>query len=133
MLRSRDSTTDESSTVAKPRPRDEAADDLARVLACALCKSRITDGAARIEIGGRHVHSCENPHGYCYRVGCFASAGGLVATGEPTAEYTWFPGYAWQVQNCARCRHHLGWRYSSADGGFWGLILDHLVELPGPA
>jgi hypothetical protein len=31
------------------------------------------------------------------------------------------------VQNCAGCRLHLGWRFTSADGGFYGLILARLV------
>src|SRR5688572_16062985 len=115
MLRSRPSTTDESSTVPRTRPRRDDDTALSRVLACALCKSRITTTSAAIEIAGSHLHTCENPHGYHYRIGCFAAAEGLVATGTPTTEYTWFPGYAWQVQSCARCRHHLGWRYSAPD------------------
>ncbi len=89
----------------------------------------MTSDSARIEIGGAHEHSCTNPAGYHYRIGCFAAAEGLAARGEPTAEYTWFPGYAWQVQDCGACRQHLGWRFRSADGGFYDLILAHLVEI----
>jgi hypothetical protein len=30
--------------------------------------------------------------------------------------------------NCAACRQHLGWHFSSADGGFHGLILERLIS-----
>jgi hypothetical protein len=88
----------------------------------------VTGDEARIAIAGSHEHDCENRHGWRYRVGCFAAAEGLVPDGAATTADTWFPGYAWQVQRCARCGHHLGWRFASRDGGFFGLILDHLVE-----
>jgi hypothetical protein len=130
MLRSRPSTKEDRSTSASTRPAPADETGPARALACALCRSRVTSDAARIEIAGRHEHSCENPHGYHYRIGCFAVAEGLVAASEPTHAYTWFPGYTWQVMSCAACRHHLGWRFASGDGGFYGLILDHLVRLP---
>lgn len=99
------------------------------ILVCSFCRTRVTSRAAAIAIGGAHEHSCENPHGYQYVIGCFAFAEGVVAVGTPTREYTWFPGYSWQVQNCALCEQLLGWRFQASEGSFYGLILRHLVEI----
>jgi hypothetical protein len=99
------------------------------ILACSFCRTPVTSRAAAIAVGGQHEHSCENPHGYTYVIGCFAAAQGLVAVGVPTQEWTWFPGYSWQVQHCAACEQLMGWRYQSADGGFYGLIVRHLVDV----
>lgn len=32
--------------------------------------------------------------------------------GEPTAEYSWFPGYSWSMAYCRQCDRHLGWGFS---------------------
>jgi len=36
---------------------------------------------------------------------------GVMAQGHPSAEYSWFPGYTWQIINCADCWSHLGWEF----------------------
>jgi hypothetical protein len=61
-----------------------------------------------------------------FNVGCFSNARGCLEMGEFTDEFTWFPGYAWCYLICSSCKSHLGWRYRSHDGGFFGLILDLL-------
>ncbi|HJZ88769.1 MAG TPA: cereblon family protein [Polyangia bacterium] len=99
------------------------------VLACARCRQHITSTSARIAVGGHHEHTRENPHGFQFHIGCFARALGCVAVSEPSLEWTWFPGYAWQIELCTGCAEHLGWRFASSDHHFHGLILDRLVEL----
>jgi hypothetical protein len=71
-------------------------------------------------------------HGVVFRIACFAVAPGCSAVGEPTTEFTWFPGFAWQVATCRRCREHLGWLFLGPDDRFHGLIEDRLVEADGP-
>ena len=99
-------------------------------LLCARCRSPITSTDLRIEVMGLHVHHCENPHGYVYDIGCFAAATGCVIVSNPSSEWSWFPGYRWQIEACARCREHLGWLFSRHDGSFHGFIVDRLVEEP---
>lgn len=102
-----------------------------RKLVCKFCRSVITRPDLGMEIDGKHHHVFFNPHGYVFELGCFASAKNIVPTGPKTDEFTWFPGYAWQVVACAGCQAQLGWRYTGNHGGFYGLILKALVEEQG--
>jgi hypothetical protein len=82
-----------------------------------------------VDVAGTHAHTFTNPHGIRFHIGCFADAPGCVASGEPTTYWSWFPGYAWQVENCRSCREHLGWLFEAPDRpAFHGLILDRLRE-----
>jgi len=116
--------------VSKP-PAPELSDDegRGRVLGCAFCRRPITSTAAGIEVDGSHEHTFTNPAGIGFRIGCFADASGLMKLGPSTLEWTWFPGYSWQVELCAGCREQLGWLYRSSKHLFHGLILDRLVEI----
>jgi len=99
-----------------------------RHLLCKACLHRITSDAARVEVRGKHLHVFCNPHGLVFEIGCFAEAPGCALFGPPTHEFTWFPGYNWQVALCLDCRAHLGWRYVAGHtGAFHGLILDRLL------
>ncbi len=93
------------------------------------CQHAITTTAARIEVGGAHVHSFVNPDGDRFRIGCFANAGALLCVGPSSLEWTWFAGFSWQAEVCAGCRMHLGWLYRAGANRFHGLILDALVEI----
>jgi cereblon len=56
----------------------------------------------------------------------------LIAAGRPSTEFTWFPGYAWEIAWCSRCGEHLGWRFTAVTDGepglFWGLRRDAIME-----
>jgi hypothetical protein len=95
-------------------------------LVCWECGARVTSPAAQIAVGGAHQHTCTNPHGYRYVIGCFAVAPGCALEGEPSTFWTWFPGHSWQVANCAACRTLLGWRFADGERAFFGLILEQL-------
>lgn len=116
--------------VKKP-PAPELSDDKGRgrVLGCAFCRRPITTTAAAIEVDGAHAHTFTNPDAISFRIGCFHEARGLMKLGPSSFEWTWFPGYAWQVELCANCREQLGWLYRSTGHTFHGLILDNLVEI----
>lgn len=102
-----------------------------RVLVCKLCRSTITRRDLGMEIDGKHQHVFFNPHGYVFELGCFASAKNVVPAGPKSEEFTWFPGYAWQVVACTGCATQLGWRYTGQGGGFFGLIVNALIEEEG--
>lgn len=101
------------------------------VLVCRACRARITSPDLAMEVDGSHVHVFFNPYGLVFELGCFASAKNLVSLGQPTAEYTWFPGHRWQTVICAQCRAQLGWRFLGADSGFFGLIRKNLLNARG--
>ena len=102
-------------------------------LCCARCGNRITSADARLEVMGAHEHTADNPAGCRYTVGCWAAAEGVEIRSNPSAEWSWFPGYRWQVEHCARCGQQLGWRFVRHDSQFHGFIAGKLVEVDGPA
>lgn len=108
------------------REDDEAARE--RRLLCRKCGHAITSRGRAIVSDGSHVHVFTNPAGLTFRIGCFSDAPGCLLAGEPTTEFTWFPGHAWSFALCAGCGAHLGWYYDSGSGGFFGLILANLAE-----
>jgi len=96
-------------------------------LACARCGARITDDEARIEVCGLHRHTARNPGGYEYVVCCFAAAGNVRVVTNESSEWSWFPGWRWQVEHCEGCDEQLGWRYVQKDGSFHGFVEERLV------
>jgi len=101
------------------------------VLVCVECLHAITTAGARVERGGHHAHTFSNPHGFVFRIGCFANAPGCNAAGHPSTEHTWFAGFAWQVAACRGCGAHMGWLFTAPGARFHGLILDRLAETEG--
>jgi hypothetical protein len=87
----------------------------------------VTGGEQRFAVGGAHRHTFFNPAGIVYEVGCFRQAVGCIASGPPSAEFTWFAGHLWRIALCRRCRTHLGWHFTSGDESFFGLILPRLA------
>jgi hypothetical protein len=85
----------------------------------------------RIDVCGAHEHIFVNPAGHVFRLGCFRGAPGARGWGEPTAFFSWFPGYPWRVAQCGQCHEHLGWAYGMPVD-FFGLILDRLVPCDSP-
>ncbi|GBG76201.1 hypothetical protein CBR_g21950 [Chara braunii] len=67
-----------------------------------------------------------NAHGCVHETMTLQRATGLELEGEPETENSWFPGYAWTIAHCARCRTHMGWRFTAVQQGllpkfFWGI------------
>jgi hypothetical protein len=97
-------------------------------LVCAQCRNLVTSRGSAVSMGGSHTHTFANPHGFEFRIGCFADAPGCMEVGEESGYWTWFPGFTWQVSLCRQCGGHLGWLFRSPDARFFGLILDHLTQ-----
>ena len=114
---------------SRPDPDPVGATRTASRLLCQLCRHEIADPASRRLMLGQLENVFTNPAGQSFRIGCFDDAPGCSPEGEAYLEWTWFPGYTWQISVCARCRTHLGWRYDSGSDSFHGLVLDYLVEV----
>jgi hypothetical protein len=113
---------------ADERLRADTGSKKKKALICKFCGHEITSRAESFAMNGSHTHTFINPAGISYRIGCFKTAKGCVVAGESTTEYTWFPGHAWRYAVCGQCVAHLGWYYSAGGRGFFGLILENLVE-----
>jgi len=101
-----------------------------RNLYCFVCGEIVTSVHSRISIQGSFEHTCTNPGGYLYTIGCFREAEGCAQAGELTEAFTWFPGFAWRYAFCGSCGVHLGWVYEATRDSperFFGLILKRLV------
>ena len=101
-------------------------------LVCVQCRNRVTRPELAREVQGRFHHVCTNPHGFTFDLGCYSEAPGARPLGPAYAADSWFRGYVWKVAACGGCRAHLGWRFSSGEFAFWGLIRDQLAA-EGPA
>ena len=95
-------------------------------LRCAACGHPITRPKLRISVNGQHGHTFVNPAGILFEIGCFSEAEGCGELGPESDEFSWFPGYSWQVAVCRSCMTHLGWRFWSSGRTFYGLILNRL-------
>ena len=112
--------------IAEKRQKKPDKDPLIR---CKSCGNTITTVDAVIPVCGQHRHTFKNPAGIYYEIGCFSAAKGCFNMGEPTLEFTWFPGYTWCYSVCSKCFAHMGWFYKSGgDNSFYGLILNRLAR-----
>ncbi len=93
---------------------------------CAVCGTEITRRQQATTVNGRHEHAFFNPAGIAFEIRCFRAAPGTTPRSAPSAEFTWFPGYRWQIVLCAVCHTHLGWLFSN-DDSFYGLIATRLT------
>ena len=95
-------------------------------LLCSTCRAVITSEQQAIHINHRHDHTVFNPAGIVFELRCFRQAPGAIANGEPTAEFSWFPGFRWQIALCNNCQSHLGWLFTNGHA-FYALIRSKLI------
>ncbi|KAG4136720.1 hypothetical protein ERO13_D07G025000v2 [Gossypium hirsutum] len=94
---------------------------------CKICKTVIARRSDMLVMStdgpmGAYVNS----YGYVHEVMTFRKAKGLVTSGRPHEEYSWFPGYAWTIINCASCDVQMGWLFTATNEklkpkSFWGI------------
>ena len=102
-----------------------------KVLTCADCGHPVTTVSEKIEVRGRHDHAFRY-YDDVVQLGCFRNAQGCVGVQRISNGYSWFRGYAWQIQVCGNCHTQLGWKYISEEDSFYGLIFKMLREVdPG--
>jgi hypothetical protein len=98
-----------------------------RRLCCAACGHPVTQVAEKVDILGRHEWAF-GLYNEIVQLGCFRKADGCVGVRQVAHGYSWFRGYAWQIQVCGKCYTQLGWKYTSPEDSFYGLIFDALRD-----
>ncbi|KAF2304434.1 hypothetical protein GH714_031348 [Hevea brasiliensis] len=85
--------------------------DLIRCKHCQIVIARRSDMLVMSSEGplGAYV----NPHGSVHEIMTFYKVNGLALDGEAVTEYSWFPGYAWTIADCANCEFHMGWLFTA--------------------
>jgi hypothetical protein len=96
-------------------------------LVCASCGHTVTTVYERMDVRGRHHHDFPY-YGHIVRLGCYRSAPGCVGVERISHGYSWFRGYAWQIELCRNCHTQLGWKYMSQEDSFFGLVFKLLRE-----
>ena len=108
---------------------DEDNDEMRnKILICADCGHPVTKVFEKINIRGRHDHAFRY-FNETVQLGCFRNAQGCVGVQRISNGYSWFRGYAWQIQVCENCHTQLGWKYMSEEDSFYGLIFKTLREV----
>ncbi|PSR91772.1 Protein cereblon like [Actinidia chinensis var. chinensis] len=74
-----------------------------------------------------------NPNGYVHEIMTLYRANGLALIGVPDKEYSWFPGYAWTITECATCENQMGWLFTSTNRklkprSFWGIRCSQVAD-----
>jgi len=119
-------TNEQIDTIVKDLSKKRKKEEKDPLIRCRNCGYTITTTDDVISVAGQHRHTFKNPAGILYSIGCFARAEGCFDLGEPTSEFTWFPGYSWSYSVCKKCFTHMGWFYRSGESTFYGLILKQL-------
>lgn len=90
-------------------------------LSCSSCEAPLSTLASLVAIsdegasGGRYVNPAGQVHDLLTVADVVPNA--VALEGEPSAEFSWFPGFAWTVAVCVRCRQHLGWQFTAETRG----------------
>ena len=93
---------------------------------CAACEHELAEGDAKTAVDGAHRHVKVNPHGHVFHISCFRPVPGVIPIGSPSAEFSWFAGYRWQIALCGGCQVHLGWVFVG-ESDFTALVQGRFV------
>ncbi|XP_076254552.1 E3 ubiquitin ligase component cereblon isoform X2 [Rhynchophorus ferrugineus] len=87
---------------------------LGRTMCCDNCNALITDPSKVFVMSKDGTQSnYVNPGGHVYETVTVLSAINFQLVGDPSRQFSWFPGYAWTIIQCIYCNKHLGWKFTS--------------------
>ncbi|XP_057658364.1 protein cereblon [Diorhabda carinulata] len=87
---------------------------LDRSMCCNSCGVHITDPSKVFAMSKDGIQSnYVNPGGHVYETVTVTSAQNFKLEGQPSKQFSWFPGYAWTIMQCNSCHNHLGWQFTS--------------------
>lgn len=103
---------------------------------CQRCSSQIASYSDIFAMakGNLNANYC-NPAGYIHEtltVHKTIHEEALRIVDRPSSEFSWFPGYAWQIAVCKECSGHIGWKFTALTKhlkpkSFFGLSCKSLV------
>lgn len=81
---------------------------------CKRCRNPIAiyDDIFAMAKGNVNANYC-NPAGYIHETLTVKKTleNSLKMVDRPSTDFSWFPGYAWQIAVCLKCHTHLGWKF----------------------
>lgn len=90
--------------------------DQRRFFCCSRCKNQIADCSSLFAMSkhGVQTNYC-NPSGFIHETNTVYSIkpDAVYHSGEPSTEFSWFPGYSWEILLCRMCQIHVGWQFSA--------------------
>ncbi|MEW5852108.1 MAG: cereblon family protein [Myxococcota bacterium] len=96
---------------------------------CARCGAFLARRSDQLTVDGKTLHERVNPVGFPHRFMTLTRCEAASPIDEPTTDFTWFEGCAWQVVLCAGCRVHLGWHFQGEGRSFWGVLVERMKEV----
>ncbi|CAK1542782.1 unnamed protein product [Leptosia nina] len=103
------------------------------VLCCLSCSTEIARREDVFAMSSEGVHSnYTNLGGYMHDIVTVSRAQNIDLSGSPSADFSWFPGYAWSIASCAYCLVHVGWRFDALKRNmrpqqFFGLCRNYVL------
>lgn len=86
-----------------------------RYFVCCQCKAKIAHFNSLFAMSKQSIQTnfC-NPAGYIHETNTVLSTvpNAVYLQGLPCSQFSWFPGYAWQIAACRRCNGHIGWKFT---------------------
>ncbi|KAL9313473.1 hypothetical protein ACSQ67_018925 [Phaseolus vulgaris] len=104
------------------------------LIRCKSCETTIAKRSDMLVMSSEGPLSAYvNSSGYVHEIMTFYKANGLSLIGPAVSEYSWFPGYAWTIANCATCKTQMGWLFTARSQKlkpniFWGIRCCQLAE-----
>ena len=81
---------------------------------CRACDAQVSDRALLFAMDSDRIERVfSNPGGYLHDIVTVRDAWSLTSASPPSTEFSWYPGYAWEIVLCASCAAHLGWAFSA--------------------
>ncbi|KAL5283335.1 CRBN family protein [Megaselia abdita] len=89
--------------------------DETRVFDCIKCARQIAKckESFAMSVYGVQQNYC-NPGGFIHETTTVykVDRNAVRIIGSPNGEFSWFPGYDWQILSCTSCHSHLGWKFT---------------------
>lgn len=90
--------------------------DYDRFFCCRRCRNQIANCNTLFAMSkhGVQTNYC-NPGGIIHETNTVYAVrtDAVYPSGAPSTQFSWFPGYSWQVLLCRICDIHIGWRFDS--------------------